>query len=94
MRDLSVVIVTVYGHLENPLIYITILRDRSRNWAGQLLAYSQRYTAMDKKVQTFGKMVERERCFQESGPQRKLADSAYFTSSLKRKLTRARKLLP
>jgi hypothetical protein len=46
------------------------------------------------KVQTFGKMVERERCFQESGPQKKLADSAYFTSSLKRKLTRARKLLP
>src|SRR5437870_170968 len=92
VADFSVVIVTVCGRLKSVDLYFNLLI-LIQALVAQLPSNIRRYTGMD-KVQTFGRMVDREKCFEESGPQKKPADSTYSTSSSKRKLTRARKQLP
>src|SRR5437879_7347196 len=92
VADFSVGIVTVCGRLKSVDLYFN-LRILVQALVAQLPSNIRRYTRMD-KVQTFGRMVDQEKCFEESGPQKKPADSAYSTSSSKRKLTGAPKQLP
>jgi hypothetical protein len=85
------VIVPFCGRLKSVDLYHNLGRP-IQALSAELCSHIRRYTATD-KVQTFDRMVEPEKCFQEQGLQKKLADSTYSTNSSKRKLTRDQKQL-